>query len=205
MTVFWGAIGNEAVVADRSREAKEKTDRLQNGLALRGGCPHAFAVKAALLRSLGFVSVLALSSCYTIDPVTGLPMGMPPPGAPAGPGGGFAPSPGLAGYTPWLPSNQLYSELSRRLGADRARGGSLNVSRIDGRVGYGGSEEYRALLEQWPAVGNNESYWKWGLSAAEFRSEDTAVRYRGMNLLNRQSFFGRDGLERIQAVWNSPE
>lgn len=166
-------------------------------------------VKATLLRCLGFVSALVLSSCYTIDPLTGLPAGMPPPGPSHGhgSGGGYspAPAPGLTGYTSWLSSNQLSSELNRRLNGDRARGGSLNVSRIDGRVGYNGGEEYRALLEQWPAVGNNESYWKWGLSAAEFRSEDTALRFRGMGILSRQSFFGRDGLERIQAVWNSPE
>ncbi len=156
--------------------------------------------------SLGLVAAWVLTACDTIDPATGRPIGMPPPGHPPSPAGGYPPpAPHLAGHTPWLPSNQLFGEINRRLDTDRARGGSLNVSRIEGRVGCNGFEEYRAVLEQWPADGNNESYWKWGLGTVEFRSEDAAVRSRGMDLLHRQSFVGRDGLERIQAVWNAPE
>ncbi len=162
-------------------------------------------VKTAFLPALGLLSALVLSSCYTIDPMTGRPVGAPSQGYPPHAGGGYPPGPAVEGTTVWLQSDQLYREINRRLNADRSRGGSLNVSRIEGRVGYNGYEEYRATLEQWPAVGNNESYWKWGLSASEFQSEDAAVRFRRMRVVSRQSFYGRDGLERIQAVWNAPE
>jgi len=102
--------------------------------------------------------------------------------------------------TAWQSSDELMDHIAGAFDNDK---GSLNVSRVEGRL-WMGQEQYRASLVDWPAVGENESYYKWGMDTTDFAEEHAAVAQRGLALLQKQIYRDARGVTRIQAVWAAP-
>lgn len=102
--------------------------------------------------------------------------------------------------TAWQSSDELMDHIAGVFDNDK---GSLNVDRVEGRL-WMGKEQYRVSLSNWEAVGENESFYKWGMTAQDFAEEHAAVAQRGLALLQKQIFRDAGGTTRIQAVWAAP-